>query len=533
MTRTLKTKSNFDLASLAQGRFFIAFVLVFVGWTLLSTVWGLDELDRVTLAPWIQSRSFAGQIAEAFAILTHPALVFTFILVMAFWSSRRRMRRLSGALIAVAFVIPATAAIQLLTNQARPSSPYEDSLTYLFSGYPSAHMVAVTVLAWVLATLGQARRLTTSSAIRSRIVAALLVLMVLADQWFMRTQTTSQLIGGVLLGLTWASGVLAFTGVGSILQGWAGLGLPAEQNDKRAAVIYNPTKVLDFGLFRRRVEYELQAAGWKPPLWLETERDDPGVKMSQQAIEANVDVVIVAGGDGTVRVVCQELANQGIPVALIPAGTGNLLARNLGASLDESEAIRTALAGEAVPIDLISCTTEAGNSVCAVMGGLGFDAKIMGNTNPELKKTIKAGAYVVAAAQQFSLTPFECTLTIDDQPVQDHSSIMTLIGNVGRLMGGINLIPSAIPTDGKIDAMIASPTGARELASLARGIVLGTDAKSLSYQQGQVIEIRADQPVACQLDGDYAGESTFFRAEVMPQALSIMLDVDGPRPWQK
>ncbi|QIV86862.1 bifunctional phosphatase PAP2/diacylglycerol kinase family protein [Glutamicibacter mishrai] len=532
MTRILKPLGRFDLASLAQGRFFMKFIFLFTGWTLLSTVWGLEDLDELTLAPWINARSFAGQIAEAFALLTHPALVFAFILAMALWTLRRRIRRLAGALGAVAFVIPITAGIQFITNQPRPASPFEDSLTYQISAYPSAHMVAVSVLAWVLATLGHAQRLTTSSALRSRLIATLLILMVLGDQWIMRTQTTSQLIGGVLLGITWASGVLVVTGVGPILQGWAGLGLPVEQSDKRAAVIYNPTKVLDFALFRRRVEYELQAAGWKPPLWLETERENPGGKMSQQAIDANVDVVIVAGGDGTVRMVCQELANQGIPVAPIPAGTGNLLARNLGASLDESEAIRTALAGEAVPIDLISCTTEAGNSVCAVMCGLGFDAKIMGNTNPELKKTIKAVAYVVAAAQQFSLTPFECTLTIDDQPIQHHSSIMTLIGNVGRLMGGINLIPSAVPTDGKIDAMIASPTGARELASIARGIVLGTDAKSLSHQQGQVIEIRADQPVACQLDGDYAGESTFFRAEIMPQALSIMLDAGGPRPWQ-
>lgn len=157
----------------------------------------------------------------------------------------------------------------------------------------------------------------------------------------------------------------------------------------------------------------------------------------------------------------------------------------------------------------------------------------MGSTNADLKKTIKAGAYVVAAAQQFSLTPFECTVSIDENPIQDHSSIMTLVGNVGRLMGGINLIPAAQPTDGLIDLMSASPSGARQLASLARGIVLGSEAKSLNYQQGKTIEIRADQPVACQLDGDYAGESTFFRAEVMPGALSIMLDEGARRPWQK
>ena len=97
-------------------------------------------------------------------------------------------------------------------------------------------------------------------------------------------------------------------------------------------MIVNPIKVPDD--VRRTVETALTKRGVDVALWLETTEDDAGVSMSQRAVEDAVDLVVVAGGDGTVRVVCAELAGTGIPLAVLPAGTGNLLARNLGISLD-------------------------------------------------------------------------------------------------------------------------------------------------------------------------------------------------------
>jgi len=114
-------------------------------------------------------------------------------------------------------------------------------------------------------------------------------------------QWESDVVGGGLLGATVASGALWLSGVDTIRRSIELRGLPAGHPDKRAAIIDNPTKVLDLPLFRRRVDHALLHSGWKPPLWLETTREDPGRRMARDALAHDVDLVLVAGGDGTVR----------------------------------------------------------------------------------------------------------------------------------------------------------------------------------------------------------------------------------------
>ena len=111
----------------------------------------------------------------------------------------------------------------------------------------------------------------------------------------------------------------------------------------RCAVVYNPTKISD--QFRDLVEKTLQRDGWVDTLWLETSATDPGRAVTQQAVAAKVELVVCAGGDGTVRIVADGLAGTGIPMGLIPAGTGNLLARNLDLPMHEVAAIEIAFGG--------------------------------------------------------------------------------------------------------------------------------------------------------------------------------------------
>ena len=122
---------------------------------------------------------------------------------------------------------------------------------------------------------------------------------------------------------------------------------------RRAAVIFNPAKVTDWITFRRHVDYELKSRGWDRALWLETTSEDPGRAMTEQAVRENVDLVLGAGGDGTIRVICSGLAHTGIPFGLIPAGTGNLLARNIGIPLDEVAALDVAFDGADKAVDLV------------------------------------------------------------------------------------------------------------------------------------------------------------------------------------
>jgi diacylglycerol kinase (ATP) len=305
-------------------------------------------------------------------------------------------------------------------------------------------------------------------------------------------------------------------------------GLPAGHPDRRAAIIYNPTKVLDFPLFRRRVDHALLHSGWKSPLWLETTREDPGRRMAREALAHHVDLVLVAGGDGTVRAVCAGLAGSGIPVGLVPAGTGNLLCRNLGIPLDEDVAIEVALHGVPTAIDMVSCTTDTGSDTFAVMAGVGLDALIMSETNPELKRAMRGGAYVVAAAQQVRMKPFGVRVTLDGQDLGEQPAVMALVGNVGRLQGGIQMFPEASPTDGLLDVLVASPDGLRDWARVAAGVRTGGPVRGLARAQGSRVEITVDRPIAFQLDGDTEGDAMRFVAEVVPGALRVMLTREPP-----
>jgi diacylglycerol kinase (ATP) len=177
---------------------------------------------------------------------------------------------------------------------------------------------------------------------------------------------------------------------------------PVSQS-RRCAVIYNPTKVSD--KFHAPVEEGLQRNGWSNTLWLETAAEDPGRAMTQQAVAEDVDLVIGAGEDGTVRL-SPTGCHTGIPMGLVPAGTGNLLARNLDLPLEEVEAIEVGLSGQVRLIDLVRIAVDdRAPEHFAVMAGIGIDAMIMDETNEDLKDKVGSAAYFVAAARALGRLP--------------------------------------------------------------------------------------------------------------------------------
>ena len=120
-----------------------------------------------------------------------------------------------------------------------------------------------------------------------------------------------------------------------------GVAVADQPERRRCAVIFNPTKVSED--FRTTINRQLVPTAWEEPIWLATTEDDPGHSMAARAVEAAVDLVIAAGGDGTVRIVANGLANSGIPMGVVAAGTGNLLAHSLDLPLKEAEAVEVAL----------------------------------------------------------------------------------------------------------------------------------------------------------------------------------------------
>jgi len=301
---------------------------------------------------------------------------------------------------------------------------------------------------------------------------------------------------------------------------------------RRCAVIYNPTKVSD--KFHALVEDSLQRNGWGNTLWLETSADDPGRAMTEQAVAEHVDLVIGAGGDGTIRHVADTLAHTGIPMGLVPAGTGNLLARNLDLPLEELDAIEVALGGQVRQIDLVKITVDnRAPEHFAVMAGIGIDAMIMDETDDDLKDTVGSAAYFVAAAKALGRLPIRLMVQLDsNRPVRRHA-MLCVIGNVGTLRGNIVLIPGASPDDGLLDVYIASPRRFRHWIKVALRLLTRRAKKDDQVDQytGKTVRITIDGKDNYQLDGDVIGESTTLNAEIQPGALAICIPAkSAPQP---
>ena len=364
----------------------VASCLGFVVWTALvgagATGW-LDHLRPSRLAP----RSVPGQIYEAVSLVTHPVIVFTAIGVAALVAYKRRMRRLAVAL-AATFITPAVGtAVSMWLSRTRPASAFADSISHQGYAYPAAHVVAVTIASWVLVTLTRAQRRPTSNIWAGSLLGVLVVLATCASQWLMGLSRISDILGGLLLGSAGAAAALRIGGIQAILASWAHLGLASRAVDRRAAIILNPTKLDDLSLLRRRVDSEVLSAGWRPTVWLETTAEDPGHAAARAALDAGVDLVLVAGGDGTVRVVASELAGTGVSMALLPSGTGNLLARNLSVPLDTDAALRLALTGRPRRIDVVTVSTDAGTPDSGLPGD-----GLPGNSSTEAAGSLGAQA---------------------------------------------------------------------------------------------------------------------------------------------
>ncbi len=298
---------------------------------------------------------------------------------------------------------------------------------------------------------------------------------------------------------------------------------------RRCAVVFNPIKISDS--FRQLMTDVLDRDGWVDTLWLETSAEDPGRAMTAEAVAAGVDLVIGAGGDGTIRIVADGLAGTGISMGLIPAGTANLLARNLDVPLQEAAAVEVAVTGSPRTIDLIKITVDDREvEHFAVIAGIGVDAMIMDEVDDNLKAKVGSAAYFLAAAKALGRLPIDVTVQIDGRRPMRRRAMLCAIGNVSDLQGNITLIPGARPDDGMLDVYIASPHRLRHWLQLGVRLVARRPKKDDQVDQwtGKTVKITIDGSDNYQLDGDVVGECTRLVAEIVPAALTVQVPDADP-----
>ncbi|HEV7707860.1 MAG TPA: diacylglycerol kinase family protein [Asanoa sp.] len=286
----------------------------------------------------------------------------------------------------------------------------------------------------------------------------------------------------------------------------------------RTAVVVNPVKVPDREALRQTITKALAVAGWPEPTWLETTVDDPGAGQAAQAVRDGAQLVFVCGGDGTVMACVTALAGTDVALAVLPAGTGNLLATNLGLTDDVATGIEVVLQGGRRRIDV----GTVGDQCFAVMAGMGFDAQMLDATNDTAKKNIGSLAYVAGAALHLRDRPMRIRLTLDDRPPISRRPRTVLVGNVGRLQGGMRLLNEAQPDDGLLDVAVLSPTTLWHWAALAWGVL--RRKKSVPRMEtftAARVEIRSNKAQPRQLDGDLIEPGKQLLVTVRPQALLL------------
>jgi len=308
--------------------------------------------------------------------------------------------------------------------------------------------------------------------------------------------------------------------------------LQAEPEDRpMAAVVANPIRV-EPGT-RARITATCTSLGWAEPLWLETTVDDPGTGQARTAVEQGADVVLACGGDGTVRSVAQALAGTGVAMGLVPMGTGNLLAKEVGVPSDTAAATRVALTGDDRTIDVgrIRVDGDEDDRVFLVMAGTGLDAVVMENTGEALKARVGRLAYFISGFGAMFGPQTRLTVAIDDEPPMRRRSRTVVVGNIGTLVGGLVLMPAATFDDGRLDIVNVAPKGlAGWVAVLLR--VMNRRRRGhrrIEHWQARSVVITTESPQAAQIDGDPIGEVSELRMRVDPGVLVVRIPA-GPEP---
>ncbi|WP_034609843.1 diacylglycerol kinase family protein [Cellulomonas sp. URHD0024] len=293
---------------------------------------------------------------------------------------------------------------------------------------------------------------------------------------------------------------------------------PRPSEPQRSAVIVNPNRVEGLDELRATVDEQLTAAGWPAPVWHETTAEDPGTGQARQAVEEGAEVVFVAGGDGTVRACIEGLVDTGVALVVLPGGTGNLLAANLGIPTETTDGVRVALEGGRRTVDV----GEVDGQVFAVMAGMGLDAAMVDDAPTALKAKVGALAYVYSALRHLADDEMRVEVQVDDLPVLRRRARSVLVANVGRLQGGVNLLPEADPESGQMEVAVLAPQNIGHWFQLVAGVLRRRRrVPNMEKLRGSRIVVTTDRRQPRQLDGDVIDSSDSLEVTVRPGALLV------------
>jgi YegS/Rv2252/BmrU family lipid kinase len=295
---------------------------------------------------------------------------------------------------------------------------------------------------------------------------------------------------------------------------------------RTVAVVAHQRKTLDGGLdeLRRR----LTDQGVDRLLWYEVPKSRKAPKQVRKAVAAGADMLVVWGGDGIVQrsldVLAREKGGAKIPAAIIPAGTGNLLASNLGIPHSLEEAVEVAFHGRRRRIDLGLLDGE----YFGVMAGVGFDGAMIHDADRNMKDRLGKLAYVWTGLRHVDGEPATARITVDGTKWFDDEASCVLIGNVSRITGGIRAFDDAKPDDGWLDVGVATAQGALQWARTLGTMAVGRSDHSpfVRTTRARRVDVKLATKMRYELDGGARSNTKHFSARVAPGAVQVCVPRD-------
>jgi YegS/Rv2252/BmrU family lipid kinase len=287
----------------------------------------------------------------------------------------------------------------------------------------------------------------------------------------------------------------------------------------KVAVVAHAGKTFGGGLPELRRELEHQ--GIVDPLWVEVPKSRYAPKQVKRALAEGAELLFVWGGDGTVQRAVDSMRGSKTPLAILPAGTSNLLATNLGIPQDIGQAVAIGLRGERRALDVGRFNGER----FAVMAGAGFDAAMIDEADGSLKDRLGRVAYIWTGSQNLRAKPFKAKIEVDGAPWYDGDASCILFGNVGNLFGGIEVFEHARPDDGRLELGVISAEGIADWMRAIARTAAGHPERSPLVQatSGKKIKVKLNRKVLYEVDGGGREKVKSFTVKVQPAAITICL----------
>ena len=324
-----------------------------------------------------------------------------------------------------------------------------------------------------------------------------------------------------------------------------------KRNDDQVHYVFvvNPSKP-QAAQRRAHIEQFCRDKGLTDVEFIDTQLDKDGRACAKEALANGADVVVAVGGDGTVRTVASAMSGTGHAMGIIPIGTGNLFARNMGIPIDDIDAaltVATSHGSRHVDVGRLSLLDDPKadhGHAFLIIAGVGFDAAMIDDTDPQLKKNISWLAYFVGGVKNLFTPKYrgDVTITSTDGSMHTRHGVAFrtfMAGNCGQIPV-FSLMPNASYDDGILDFEIIDTSGgifgwANLFGDVVHQTITGKPGSNplstnstMDQIQGVSAEITLEKPVLAQVDGDMLGRTRHLRFTVDREALCVRVPEVAP-----